>query len=84
MAGNFIGFSVIVDDFDRVDDSDRANFSNVTYHLALPVVHAAEKIHSLFADNFVDGELLPCFHGDWALVHGSSPRLVALIRECVT
>ena len=62
--GKIIGFHV------EVHDSDEADRASGEYVLALPTVHAEVKSgdleywHYFFADNFVDGELVPCDRGD--------------------
>ena len=61
-AGRFIGFNVVVMDFDIVNTPDG------TYRLGRQAF--SDKVadgsfsHSGFAENFVDGELIPCNHGD--------------------
>ena len=63
-AGKIIGFQI------RVMDLDKPLFSTGDYWLALPTVmgEAAQGdysvSHDLFAENFVDGELIPCYRGD--------------------
>ena len=63
-AGKIIGFNVEVTD---MDGSDRAIEFFV---LALPAIvdqrveGTTNQVTSAFADNFVDGELIPCYRGD--------------------
>jgi len=55
-AGNIIGFQI------RLMDLDKPLFTKGAYWLALPTVSSG--FHDLFAENFVDGELIPCDRGD--------------------
>ena len=62
--GRIIGFQLIA------HDGDRPNFASGTYALAVPTVreHVSDGdfsySHTMFAENFVDGELVPCHHAD--------------------
>jgi len=53
-----------------LEDMDRPQFSSGWFQLALPVKTGAGQTdefsytHHMFADNFVDGQLIPCARGD--------------------
>jgi len=61
-AGRIVGFNIRVTDFDVADVPDGS------YILAMPTVSGEigdpSSTHQGFAENFVDGELVPCFRGD--------------------
>ena len=63
-AGKIIGFHI------DVEDSDRESFSSGWFRLALPEIVGQGQsgdftyTHFMFAENFVDGELIPCHRGD--------------------
>lgn len=62
--GQFIGFQIVT------NDSDTEGRIDVVYTLAQPTEYVRELngdrviYHSLFAQNFVDGVLIPCSHDD--------------------
>ena len=74
-AGKIIGFHIELHDW----DSERGSFVGI-YRLALPEMRGSELgpfgPHDHFADNFVDGELIPCHRGDC----GSAPPGVSAVR----
>jgi len=61
-AGGIIGFQVVI------SDSDEPMRSNGTYTLGLSTDYYRSEnggwAHDGFAENFVDGELIPCYRGD--------------------
>ena len=63
-AGKIIGFHI------DVEDSDRESFCSGWFKLAIPEVVGHGQSgdmtfsHFMFADNFVDGQLIPCHRGD--------------------
>lgn len=63
-AGKIIGFNIVVSDMDRPEPA-------IEYFvLALPTIvdqrveGSSNQVTDAFADNFVDGELIPCCRGD--------------------
>lgn len=62
--GRVIGFQLIA------SDGDEPNRASGTYALAVPTVKEFVSdgdfsyAHTAFAENFVDGELVPCYHAD--------------------
>ena len=59
-AGRIIGFEI------HLFDADEETRMSGWFRLALPVVEGEGQSgsHDFYADNFVDGELIPCFRGD--------------------
>ena len=62
--GRIIGFQL------QADDGDEPVSVSLIYILAVPTHYATVQDgsssfgHSFFTENFVDGELIPCYHGD--------------------
>ena len=72
-AGKIIGFQIVVQDDDQGNDS-------ANYTLAISTTEGGSSsgsfTHDSFADNFVDGELIPCHRGDC----GSASPGVSAVR----
>ena len=67
-AGKIVGFNIQVTDFDVENAPDGTYAPDGIYRLAVPTVSGeigdASSSHQGFAENFVDGELIPCYRGD--------------------
>jgi len=85
-AGNIIGFNVLVTDMDGTDGAIEISVLALPAMDDQPVEGTTNQVTSSFSENFVDGELIPCFRGDCsgattAVTRDSWGRIKASFRE---